>query len=260
MRFMNVNYCTEDATVISASNIDSNFPATNLKNPFRSKRIRTAEGTTTLAVVFDLVTSEDVDSIALFWPKEDGIRLSNTATVKIQANASNVWTSPAVDETLTIDNTYMVASHFFTTDQSYRYWRVLIEDEDNAYDYVELGQVWIGKSLDIDPAQNGFKFRLVDRSKVSTTDFGHEYVDEYPDVATLEFSYRFLEYETVQTLENAFRANGRRKPVLVVMDATDDVFDKNHLLVYGKLQPSIALDHVRYDILNIDSLVVTELS
>lgn len=260
MRFMNVNYCTESATVISASNIDSNFPVSNLKNPFRSKRTRTTEGTTTMRVVFDLLTTEAVDSIAMFWPKEDGIRLSNTATVKIQANATDEWSSPAVDQEVTIDNTYMLGSHFFTSDQSYRYWSLLIEDEGNAYDYVEIGQVWIGKSLEIDPAQNGFKFRLVDRSKVATTDFGHDYVDEYPDVATLEFGYRYLEYGTVQVLENAFRANGRKKPVLVVMDAASEVFDKNHLLIYGKMQPSIGLDHVRYDILNIDSLVVTELS
>ncbi len=113
MRLMNKNYCTESATVVSASNINTNFPVTNMKNPFRSKRVRTVSGTTTLALVFDMVTTEEIDSVVLMWPKEDGIRLSGTATVKIQASATNVWTTPAVDQTVTIDNTYMLGSHFF---------------------------------------------------------------------------------------------------------------------------------------------------
>jgi hypothetical protein len=105
-----------------------------------------------------MITTEEIDSVVILWPKEDGIRLSDTAVVKIQANATDSWGSPAVDQTLTIDNTYMVASHYFSTDQSYRYWRVVIEDVGNPYGYVELGMVWFGKSLSIQKAKNGFKF------------------------------------------------------------------------------------------------------
>lgn len=257
---MNVNYCTESATVVSASNIDTNFPVSNMKNPFRSKRVRTTSGTTTLAVVFDMVTTEAIDSCVLLWPKEDGIRLSNTATVRIQANATNVWTTPAVNQLLTINNTYEIASHYFTTDQSYRYWRVLIEDVGNAYNYVELGLCWLGKGLAIDNAQNGFKYELVDRSKASTTDFGHVYVDVYPLQAVIEFDYKFLTYAQAQILENAFRKNGRRHPVMVCLDQTETIFSKNHFVVYGNFKPGFALTHVNYDILNTDGITIIELS
>lgn len=258
MRIMNVNYCTEDATVVTASSEDANFPASNLQHPFRSKRWRSTD-VTSESVVFDLVTTEAINSVILMWPKEDGILLSNTAVVKIQANATNIWTSPSVDQTLTISNDYDVASHFFTSDQSYRYWRVLIEDPGNANGFLELGMVWLGKSLSIDNAQNGFKYKLVDRSKVQFTDFGHQYVDEYPQIASLEFNYQFLEYETVQTLENAFRRNGNREPVMIVLDAEETVFDKDHLLIYGKFENSFGLQHVNYNLLNVDGITVTEL-
>jgi hypothetical protein len=198
MKFLTTNYCSEDATVISASNINASFPASNLKHTFRSKRVRTADGTTTLAVVLDLATTEAVDSVVFLWPKEDGIKLSNTAVVKIQANATNVWTSPAVDQTLSIDNTYMVASYFFNSDRNYRYWRIYISDPGNAYGYVELGKCWLGKSLSVPNAQNGFKFRLVDTTKVTRTDFGHQYADEYPLVASVQVAYNFLDYATIQ--------------------------------------------------------------
>lgn len=260
MRLMNVNYCAEDATVLSASNIDTNFPVSNLKHPFRSKRVRTALGTTNLTVVCDLVTTEEINSVVLLWPKEDGIRLSNSATLKIQANATNVWTSPAVDQALTIDNTYMIASHYFSTDQSYRYWRVVIDDPGNPHDFVELGVLWLGKGLEIDNAQNGFTFGIQDRSKVSLTDFGHTYVDQYPQLTTLDFSYEYLEYTAIQTLENAFRTNGVSRPVLVVLDESESVFDKDHFVVYGKFKNRFQLKHVNYNLLNVEGIGVVELA
>lgn len=260
MRLMDTNFCTESATTVTASNIDSNFPVSNLKNPFRSKRVRTSVGTTTLTVVFDFQTTEAVDSVVLMWPKEDGIRLTGSATITVQANATNVWTSPSVSQALTIDDDYSLASHYFSTDKSYRYWRVVIADSGNPWDYVELGQVWIGKSLSIENAQNGFKFALADQSKITETDFGHRYADEYPQKATAEFTYAYLDYSAIQTLENAYRRNGNRKPVLLVIDADGTVFDKDHYTLYGNLGGLFSYGHVNYNLFNTDGIRIEELS
>jgi hypothetical protein len=256
---MTTNYATESATVITASSSDPAFPSSNLKHPFRSKRWRSTDPDSE-NVVFDMITTEEIDSVVILWPKEDGIRLSDTAVVKIQANATDSWGSPAVDQTLTIDNTYMVASHYFSTDQSYRYWRVVIEDVGNPYGYVELGMVWLGKSLSIQNAQNGFKFVLEDGSKSSSNDFGHVYVDEYPTLAGLSLSYKFMDYDEVQILENAFRENGKRNPVIIALDPDDDVFSKDHFMIYGLMQKGISLEHVNYNILNVDGITISELA
>lgn len=209
-------------------------------------------------IIFDMLTSQDINSVVLFWPKEDGIRLSTTSVVKIEANATDVWTAPAVSQTLTIDNTYMVASYFFSTVQSYRYWRVTIQDPQNAYLYVELGLCWIGENTEFNEPENGFKFNITDLSSVSKTDFGHEYVDEYPQIVSVEFNYSYILYATAQALENAFRTNGNRKPVLVVFDEAGTVFDKDHFLVYGKMDKGFGLDHVSYDMFK-GGLKITEL-
>lgn len=259
MRLMTTNYATEAATTVTASTSNARFPSSNLKLPFRSKRWRSTSPTTQ-NVVFDLATTEAIDSIVLLWPLEDGIRLSATAVINIQANATDAWTAPAVDQTLTIDNTYVVASHFFTTNQSYRYWRVTVTDPSNPYGYVELGVVWIGKSLVVPSAQNGFKYSLSDTSKKSETDFGHKYFDEYPTRATVQFSYANIDYTDVQTIENAFRLNGTRKPVLAVLDEAAAVFSKNHFLIYGNFGPSFDLSHVSYNVLNVDGISIEELS
>jgi hypothetical protein len=258
VRFCNVNYAFESATTITASTSDSNFPVSNLTSPFRSKRWRSTSDTSQW-VVFDLATTEDINSIVILWPREDGIRLSNSVTLKIQANATNVWTSPSVDQALTIDNTYMCASHFFSTDQSYRYWRVSISDAGNPYGYVELGTVWIGKSITLDPPENGFKFAVADTSRTQKTDFGHEYVDEYPLLTSVEFSYAYMSYSDAQTLENAYRTNGRRSPVLVAFDEAGTVFDKDHFLIYGKMTKPMGLEHASYNLFN-SGVAVEELA
>lgn len=259
MRLMNTNFASEDATTITASTANSRFPASNLSHPFRSKRWRSTS-VTSQWVKFDLATTEAIDSVVLLWPLEDGIRLSGSAVIKIQANATDVWTSPAVDQTLTIDNTYTLASHFFASDQTYRYWRVTLTDPGNPNGYVELGVVWLGKGLDIPSAQNGFKFGLSDTSKQSDTDFGHRYIDEYPTRASLQFAYSNIDYDDVQTIENAFRTNGVRKPVMVALDPLSTVFDENHFLLYGNFTASFSLSHVVYDVLSVDGISIQELA
>ncbi len=259
MRLMNTNYASADATVVTASTSDSNFPASNLKHPFRSKRWRST-GIVEETIVFDLLTATEIDSVVLMWSKEDGVRLSNTAVVKIQANATNTWATPAVDITLSISNDYELASHYFTAVQNYRYWRVSIADPLNPYGYLELGVVWLGKALAVDNAQNGFEFSVIDRSKTVTTDFGHSYTDEYPLTIKLDFSYANLDYASVITLENAFRINGNRHPVMIVLDPEDAVFDKDHFALYGKFTNDFGLGHVTYNIFNIKGLSVVELS
>ncbi len=259
MRLMNTNFCTEDATTVTASTSDPSFPSSNLKHPFRSKRWRSTSASSQ-SVVFDMQTSEDIDSVVILWSKEDGINLSNTATIRIQANATNVWTSPTVNELLTINNTYEIASHYFTTAQSFRYWRVLIDDASNPDGYVELGMVWLGKGIAIENAQNGFEFSVVDRSKTITTEYGHSYTDEYPLLQSLQFSYANLEYDTVEILDNVFRQNGNKKPVLMVLDPVEDVYDKDHFVIYGKFQNDFGTSHVSYNVFNIKSLTIVELS
>ena len=260
MRLMTTNFATEPSTSITASSENVNFPASNLKHPFRSKRLRTETGVTSLSVVFDLKTAEEIDSVVLLWPKEDGIRLSNTATITVQANATDEWSSPAVSETLSIDNTYVLASHFFSQPKEYRYWRVVIDDPGNPYGFVELGLVWLGKGLPIDNMQNGFKFELVDASKTTRTEFGHEFVDEYPLYASIEFSYANMDYDQIEILDNAFRENSVRKPVLIVVDPSEAVFSSNHFLIYGKFSPRLGIGHVNYDIMNAEGLRIVELS
>ncbi len=257
MRLMNTNYCSLDTTVVTANAEDPLFPVSNLKHPFRSKRFRSTDVDET-RVVFDMITTEEIDSCVILWSKEDGVRLSDSAVIKLQANATDEWSDPSVDVTLTLSEVYEIASHYFTTDQSYRYWSILVEDSGNPFEYIELGVVWLGKSIDIENAQNGFGYDLIDRSKTVVNDFGHAYTDEYPILQSIEFNYDFLDYSAIQNLENAFRENGSSSPVMVIVDAEEDVFDKDHYAVYGRMKANFSETHIRFDLLKATGITVME--
>jgi hypothetical protein len=200
------------------------------------------------SIVFDLKTTQDISAIAVMWPKEDGIRLSTTAVVKLEANATDDWSSPAISTEMYLDDIYLVSTIFYQTPETYRYWRVTIEDARNPDLYVEIGTVWIGENLDFNEPENGFKFKLEDKSKEMSNDFGHSYFDEYPQEASLDFSYSYVDYTTAQSLDSAFRSNGKRKPVLVAIDDTEAVFNKNHFFIYGLMDKTFELKHVSYDL------------
>jgi hypothetical protein len=248
MKLIANNLVLATGTTLTASTSNSRFPVSNLQHYFRSKIWRSTS--TTAQVVFDMQTAEPVDSCVILWPKEDGVLISDTAVVKIQANATNVWTSPSVDVTLTLNETYEVMSKFWSTDQEYRYWRVSIVDSGNALGYVALGVVVLGKSEAISSADNGFKYELIDQSKVIRTDFGNEYVDEYPKVAKLSLAFNVLDYTDIELLDAAYRRNGTRMPIYISLDDTDVTFDKDFFAIYGKFPPSVSFDHINYQIFN----------
>lgn len=199
-------------------------------------------------VKFDFKTIEDIDSVAILWPKEDGIKLSSSTVIKIQANATDSWSSPALDQTLTVNDTYSIASHYFTSDQSYRYWRVSITDPANANLYVNLGVIVLGKSIEVDYPENGYSFEYEDNSKTQTTDYGNEYVDEYPIMTSIEFDYKYFDVDDFEKFNQMFIRNGVKTPVFMVLDETGIVHDKDQVYIYGKLDKKLKFNHVNYDL------------
>lgn len=196
-------------------------------------------------VVLDLSSSEEVDSFAMFFDPISGPKLSNAATLRLQANATNTWASPAVDVALSIDNDFDVVSHFFSSSQTYRYWRVKIVDPANANLYVELGKIVLGKGTQLTymPA-NAFEHQVMDQSKTQENDYGHRYTDIYPPRKSFSIEYQALPYTDVKTLEQAYRRNGKTTPVLLAMDPTAEFYDKDHFLLYCFFDSDLGQKHV----------------
>ena len=259
MKYSDQNFCTEGATVVTASSADANFTTANLKHPFRSKVWRST-GCTSEWIVWDFATIQPIDMACFFLSKEAGPKLTSGAILTLQANATNTWSSPAFSQTLTINNTYAIASCDFTTAQNYRYWRLTIQDPLNAFGYVELGVGFIAGSTPIQNANNGFKFSLTDLSVSTATAFGHRYTDLYPLQAQLDFVYENIDDSALSLLENSYRRCGTYRPVLFVLDPSGVAFDKNHFVMYGTFTTAYGATQQLFNIFTSDSLSVVEMS
>lgn len=197
-------------------------------------------------ITFDFKTTEPIDTVVLLWGKK-AFKLSTGASVRVQASATSAFENPPFDQEIDIDNQGELGSLYLSEAISYRYWRIVIEDPQNPNLFVNIGSVIIGKSDSLDP-DNGFEFTEVDNTEVTRTDFGHEYGDEFPIMKQLNFNMTMIEYSEAKKISEIFRRVGTSRPIFVVMDPDDLVFDSNHLNIYGKLGSTLPLRQGFYNI------------
>jgi len=258
MRLIVDNLVTAQGVAIAASSAATDYPISNLQNDRRGFEWRST-GVTSENIVFDMITTEPVNSVVLLWDKVGGIKISSAATITIEANPVNVWTSPALSQAMTINEDWSVSSYYPTSDQNYRYWRIVIEDPGNAYGYVHLSNIIIGKGIDIQNADKGFTLQNSDMSKVVTNDNGERIVVKNAlKFKQLKMNFRILDKDDSELIAIAFERNGMTVPVYVTMDEKDLAQDKDQNAVYGYFAPKLKISHVNYDIFR-TGLVVGEI-
>lgn len=196
--------------------------------------IHTEEG-----ILIDLAVTSPVDSFAfVFDPLRDPV-FSNQAVLTLQASQTNAWLNPAIEVTINIDYDHNVATHFFSSVQNYRYWRLKIEDPHNPNLYVEVPKLVLSKATQLSQGpEMGFKNALDDQSKETKTPYGHKYFDIYPIVRTEDFQFAFLPEADLQILEQIYKKLGNSIPLAVSLDSEEELFNKDRVFIYGRLKGS----------------------
>lgn len=210
-------------------------------------------------ITIDIGTTEDIDSIVAVFDPITGPTISSTATVKIQANASDVWTSPSVDVTLSLDAVYDTLTYYWSTNQSYRYWRFYISDPTNANLYVALPIIYLAKSVQLSQTPDiGFPDTLQDLSIRKENEYGHAYFDVYPIRRRFEFAFTALTESDVETLQEVYRRVGITEPIVISLDSTATLFDKDRFTLYGRIDGEIVSENVFYSYFSVGALSVLE--
>lgn len=243
------NFLWDDTVDITASSEDVEFPASNLRKQVRSKVWRSTS--TTANVVFDLKTTEAIDSFAMVFRKNEVIAISDSAVVKLQANATDVWTSPSVDVTLTFDDDNSVFTHYFTSDQSYQFWRISIVDPGNPLGYVEISNVILSKAISLACPDNGFKWSISDQSEVVKTQFGQRYYNIRPNIRDLNVTVPLVEDTVMESLADLYERVGTAEVVGVVIDPEGNVFNENRFFIYGNLNNRFEPPHKFFNLFDL---------
>lgn len=230
------NYCNQDSVTFTASTSDSEFPVENLRDPLRSKVWRST-AVSAQYVIVDLGTEEEADSFAVLFRANQVIRLTAGATIKIEGNASSNFTTPLYSQTVTLDNENGVISHFITTPQSHRYWRLYIDDPGNPYGGIEVAQFVVGKALSFDGAARGFKWGLIDPSNTQRTPFGQKYSDVLPVRKTFSFELPVEDFDHFEDAIEFYEQVGVTESFLVALDPDEAIYsNKDRFLIWGTFE------------------------
>lgn len=202
---------------------------------------------TSESVVFDLKTIEEIDTIAVLW-ESGNFKLTTSAVITLEANATNVWTAPAFSTALTFDNRNEIAQAHFAA-ESYRYWRIKIQDPQNANLYVNLGVVVLGLADQIlTRTSNGFSFSFKDYSKSQSTDFGQFYTDSYPKLKAMSLNFDALDLAETTALIDLFSRVGNSQNIFVSLDPAETILTEGEFWIYGRLSSALGLNHQVKDI------------
>jgi len=180
-----------DAASITASSELSTLPATNVTQIWKS-RVWRATGCASEWIKFDFGAAAAVRAFVLV-----GHNLTAAATIKIQANATDVWTSPSIDQVVTYHAANLV--YLWTTDQPYRFWRVTLADPGNPNGYVEAGRIFLGQTTTPDRNYASWAREPVDPTVITRSYDGAESFDR-------RTAYDALTFEFEKVLATAFDA------------------------------------------------------
>lgn len=197
------------------------------------------------SVIVDLGSALTVDSVAVLFDPIDGSTLSASGTLTIQANASSVWTAPSVSQALTIDAQDTVATHFFSSNQSFRFWRLKIVDPTNTAFHIDIPKLVLSDATTLTQLpEAGFTYTREDLSKIEKTDYGHVYADVLPKLRRLSFDYKYLLYSDLESLIDLFNTVGTHTPFCISLDSAEELFDKDRFFIYGRFTKDFGTKHV----------------
>lgn len=216
--FLNNNLLLNALVTVSSEN--AQFPATNLKNDFRTKNWRSTSNSDTVTI--DLGSMEEVNSVAIVDNWKNGFGFT---AVTIEGNMTDTWGAPAVSETLSIDSKHGFAFADFTT-ANLRFWRLSFT---STLGYVEVANIVIGKKLEIATNGLGYNWSYLDRDlkDTDTTRYGQEYYDLFTTRKELSsLRYDAMDKDEMALFYELYDLNGTTKPfIFYFCDQTGAVID-----------------------------------
>jgi len=172
-------------------------------------------------ILWDMAVPANPDAFIMTDQRNGTLKISPTATIKLQANETRNFGTPSFSQTLTYDDniiSYMTNAGIATT--SYRYWRIYFEDRQNPNYYLQLGAVFLGNYLNPTLARPQFplNFNYVDRSETIVSEAGQIYSDIKEQYGVYNVSYKGLNKTDIEAFDLFFEEYGTSKPFFVSMD------------------------------------------
>jgi len=211
VRFMYNNLW--DSGTLTASSEDSDFPASNTQHHWHLLHWRST-GDEDEWLKVNLGSAQDIKVFVIKYHN-----FSAGATLKIQANSSDSWTTPPVDETLSITSDIIVK--FWSSAQSYQWWRIYIDDTGNSDGYLKIGRVFLGNHVELSRVYSyGYEYQYIDPSDVVFSANGQIASNQKERYKRFSYTFRGLTSTDKSNLETIFDSVGLSIPYFFCEDSS----------------------------------------
>lgn len=178
---------------------------------------------------WDLGTASNPEAFVILGKRNYALGLSSTAVVKLQGSSTDVWTSPAYEQTLTWSE--IGISIFSATglhSAALRYWRLYIDDSSNPNGYIEISNIYLGESYQTTQGSVEFPFEYTfdDYSKNEESDFGLAFTDIRQQTLNLTLRWNNLTKTEAEALVAFVENYGTFYPFFISLDP-DEVFSSD---------------------------------
>jgi hypothetical protein len=191
---------------LTVTNEDGDFPLSNATSQIRSDIFKTS--TTSTRITIDLLFPDKIGAVTLFAPLGEKLGISKEATIKIQADNVLDWTSPEVDETITLDSDDRLV---YFTDLNYRYVSLYIDDPTNPDGIISFADIYMGDytTTTLRNVAPGFTWRHNDKTKVSKSIGGTPYFNRRPKYDSFGgLKFTLIDDTDRQIIEDLYLRNG----------------------------------------------------
>jgi len=225
-----------DSATLTASSEASGFPASNLKNPFRSKYWKTAGATAgTAQLVINHGSAKSVDAIALTgydWASAPG-------TLQVEFNATDDWGAPSATETLTWkaattpggNKGCIIKKPSAALSYQYNRLNVVYAPGATPTDWY-LGRIFVGAYFE--PLRTfGYNYQegIADPSLLSETIGGQVHADEIESYRTFSASGVMETQAQWVLFQSMINTAGTRKEIFIALDYANDAAERT---IYGR--------------------------
>jgi hypothetical protein len=220
MRLSYDNLIDDDATLTS-DNGDPNYPLSALQDIHLSNAFRFADLTGGY-IDIDLGEAADVSCIGVI------SNISLTGSITLKGNSSESWTSPPFEHSLTVADRNLI--EYFDT-ETYRYWRLEIDDAGNPEGHIEVNKVFLGEYIQLPGVSTDFNF---EDKTLSTREFsptGQPFSVVRPQRMRFDFSFPAMTTSERDEIRAAYNANGIHTPMwLAIWEESFDVQEPMYVL------------------------------
>jgi hypothetical protein len=182
-------------------------------------RIHTSEW-----IKWDFGISSNPDAFVLIGKRNSPINISPSAVIKLQGNATDIWTAPEYEAVITYDDEIMaefkVDGADGLADQAARFWRLLIEDTQNPNGFIEIGALFLGKYFE--PTRGAIQFPFsgayIDRSNVVFSEGGQTYSDVRQKSDSFDVTWSALTTAEKEAIDLIFAEQGISNAFFIAFD------------------------------------------